>query len=122
MNDLRLVHELIREVPLPTPDELAPARGRLVAELSAGTRPHQQTRRRLLAAGLAFGVAASITAAAFVVSTSPRSGQLPAAAAGADVLTRAAAVARALPDITTRPVHLRGDRGRFGHAPGVAVG
>jgi len=107
MNDLRLVEELGRETPLPTPAVLAPARERLLAGLRAAsataTRP-ARLRRRLLAGTVAVGVAASIAGVSLAVSTTPRGGQPPpASATAAEVLAQAASTARAEPDVVPRP-------------------
>jgi hypothetical protein len=101
MNELNLVRDLGRDVPLPTTDQLAPARARLLAELETG-RPRRR-RRFAVAAAITATVAAGVTALAMITSTTPRGAAPPPAAAAADVLTRAAAAARAQPDVAPRP-------------------
>jgi len=81
MNDLQHVKELGRGVPLPTDEELAPARARLVVALNAAegaaTRPAGRRRRLLpaLAGGLAIAAAMVTVIVLAVDSTGGPPGQ-----------------------------------------------
>ncbi|MEU5562514.1 CU044_5270 family protein [Micromonospora musae] len=113
MDDLRLVRELTGNTPLPTTDDLAPARGRLLAGMGAeqhggeaAHRPMRRTRRvrRLLLASWATAGVAAAVAAVLVLAPDRIGGQVPAAhAEAAQVLHGAAAAALRLPDVQPRP-------------------
>ncbi|MBE1492827.1 CU044_5270 family protein [Plantactinospora soyae] len=110
MDDLRLLQQAGREIPLATPDQLAPARDRLLAAMTT-TPATPTTIRREARRGWRFvfgGVAAAGVAAAIVsvlvLAPDRVGGDLPAARADASqVLRNAAAAALRLPDATPRP-------------------
>ncbi|GIG85881.1 CU044_5270 family protein [Plantactinospora endophytica] len=122
MDDLRLLQQVGQEIPLATPDQLAPARDRLLAVLTA-TPPAPTTIRRDARRGWRFvfgGVAAAGVAAAIVsvlvLAPDQVGGDVPAARAEASqVLRNAAAAALRLPDTTPRPdqfIYTRSQQGR----------
>ncbi|WP_116045358.1 CU044_5270 family protein [Amycolatopsis palatopharyngis] len=101
MDEMQLIREMNGNTELATPEELAPARARLLAA-TAGARAQQPTgpRRRRFGTGarLGFGGVIGIAAAAAaVVVIAPFGGQAPEASA-AQVLHGAAEAALALPD------------------------
>lgn len=121
MDELALLKDMADRTPLPSADELAPARGRLAAVITqqngaaggesgringaarlvaASGRPG---RRRLLVSGLAAGgLAAAITLVVSLGGLEPV-GVAPAKASAAAVLEDAAAAQRALPSTPPRP-------------------
>ncbi|MEV6370313.1 CU044_5270 family protein [Micromonospora musae] len=113
MDDLRMVRELSGNAPLLKTDDLAPARGRLLAGMGAeqhggepAARPVRRTRRvrRLLLAGWATAGVAAAVAGVLVLVPDRIGGQVPAARAeAAQVLHGAAAAALQLPDVEPRP-------------------
>jgi hypothetical protein len=113
MDDVQLMRELGQDSPLPSADELAPARNWLVAamaaEHTAGTHQGRRVRRRrplrrlMLAGWATAGVAAAI-AGVLILAPDKIGGQVPPANADAAlVLHKAAAAALTLPDIEPRP-------------------
>jgi hypothetical protein len=110
VDDLRLLDELTGDAPLADLRELAPARARLDAELTAGScgriRSYRHVRpgRRLLWSTAAVGVAAAVAAAVLVTAQQhPTSGPRMVDAGAAQVLNTAAAAALRLPDTAPRP-------------------
>ncbi|MGK5741248.1 CU044_5270 family protein [Micromonospora sp. URMC 103] len=106
-----MVRELNGETPLPSADELAPARARLLAAMNSAhsgeergvVRRHRPARRVVLASWAAAGLAAAV-AAVLVLAPDRIGGQVPAASAdAAQVLHNAAAAALRLPDVEPRP-------------------
>ncbi|AEV81087.1 hypothetical protein ACWT_0073 [Actinoplanes sp. SE50] len=72
MDEITLTGELGREVPLPTAADLAPARARLLAELTAAAPPVRNVRKlRLRWAAVATGTVAAAAAAAGIVAIAP---------------------------------------------------
>lgn len=113
MDDLQLVRELRRDLPLLEPDELTPARARLAAAMDAERIDDERTRRsvrhrrpvrRLMMAGWATAGVAAAIAAVLVLAPDKIGGQVPAAnTEAAQVLHNAATAALKLPDVEPRP-------------------
>ncbi|MEU7531035.1 CU044_5270 family protein [Saccharothrix sp. NPDC042600] len=124
MDDLTLVRALADDTPLPTPTDLAPARARLMAALTAATTPAATTaaqpagsrtavtplrsgkrRKRgfVLAGGSTLVAAAAVAVAVTLTPVDVVGGPAPAVAGAAEVLNHAAAKARTEPFVEPRP-------------------
>ncbi|MEH0983699.1 CU044_5270 family protein [Micromonospora sp. CPCC 205556] len=135
MDDLQLLSEVGRETPLPSADDLTPARDRLLAAITAeravagpamtgptaapgtagtrGRRRRSRPVRRLLVAGMAtLGLAAAATGV-LVLGPDQVGGEVPAANA-AEILDRAAAAALTRPQVAPRPDQFIYTRSRSG--------
>jgi hypothetical protein len=111
MDELALLKELADRTPLPTADDLAPARERLTATMSAATSappvietPRRAARRRRLwlSGAAVVGLAAAITGVVALGGLEPV-GVAPPKASAAEILRQAADAARTLPDTPPRP-------------------
>ncbi|MGK5443564.1 CU044_5270 family protein [Micromonospora sp. URMC 105] len=122
MDDLRLLRQIGQETPPATTEQLASARGRLLAAMTPPSpapttiRPTTRKSWRLVLGGMAAaGVAAAITSV-LVLAPDRLGGDVPAARADAgQVLRNAAAAALRVPDVTPRPgqfVYSRSQEGR----------
>lgn len=109
MDDLTLLKDMADRTPLPTDDDLAPARARLLAGITAAPAPTPiapRRRRRLVLSGAAVvGLAAAITGVVALGGLEPV-GVAPATASAAEILHLAADAARALPTTPPRPDQL----------------
>jgi len=112
VTDLEMLAELAERTAPPTAEALASARARLVAELRAGTPTpagrlvpaRRPVRRLVLPAGIAAGLVAVATAGLVTLTTTPHgAGPARVSAAAAEVLDRAAGVARSEADVPPGP-------------------
>ncbi|MBE1497138.1 hypothetical protein H4696_004238 [Amycolatopsis lexingtonensis] len=99
MDEMQLLRDFAGPAQLPARDDLARAR----AELAAATA-RRPARRWVWGSVAAAGLAAAATAVFTLTPTTPTAPPAPRAADGpVDILYRAAAAARALPDVEPRP-------------------
>ncbi|MEV5767792.1 CU044_5270 family protein [Micromonospora sp. NPDC052213] len=109
MDDLRLLQQIGQETPPATPEQLASARGRLLAAMTATSpapttirRSNRRSWRLVLSGMVAAGVAAAVTSVV-VLAPDQFGGDAPVARADAShVLRNAAAVSLRMPDLTPR--------------------
>ncbi|GAA3744117.1 CU044_5270 family protein [Plantactinospora mayteni] len=134
MDDLRLLQQVGQEIPLATPDQLAPTRDRILAAMTptpaaspAPTTIRREARRRwrfVFGGVAAAGLAAAIVSV-FVLAPDRVGGDVPAAKADArQVLRDAAAAALRLPDVAPRPdqfIYTRSQEGRNLHESWLSV-
>jgi hypothetical protein len=97
MDELTMVRDLGRQVPLPDADRLAPARALLLAEVLTEARPRRRSRR-LIAGLTTAGLAAAAAAVLIVAAPAHQADPTPT-----DFLYAAADAVLAQPDVVPRP-------------------
>jgi hypothetical protein len=104
MDDLALLKEMADGTPLPSADELTPARSRLMTTIATDDAPvkHKPRRRLVVSAAVTVGLAAAITGVVSLGGLEPV-GVAPREAGAAEILHQAADAVRTLPATPPRP-------------------